>query len=144
MLATRWEPLSGMNRLHQDMNRLFQDMSSRTPRFAQASYPQLNLWEDDENFLVEAELPGLALDDLELIVTGGSQLSLKGERKQPEPENAKWHRHERGFGTFSRTVELPSPVNADEVSASFSNGVLTITLPKSEEAKPRKITVTSS
>ena len=144
MLATRWEPLLGMNRLQQEMNRLFEDMSSRSPRYAQATYPQLNLWEDEESYFLEAELPGLALEDIELFVTGGNQLTVKGERKQPDPENAKWHRQERAFGTFGRTVELPSPVDAEKVSAAFSGGVLAISLPKSEEAKPRKITVKAS
>ena len=139
MLATRWEPFVGMNRLQDEMNRLFEQR--RPSRFSQGTYPPLNLWEDDDNLFVEAELPGFNIDDLDIYVTGGNQLSIKGERKHPELENGTWHRQERGFGAFNRAVELPGHVDADNVSAEFCHGVLTITLPKSEEAKPRKITV---
>jgi HSP20 family protein len=133
-----------MNRLQNEMNRLFDQWGTRTPRYAQSVFPPLNLWEDGDSYFVETELPGLAMDDLEVYVTGGNQLSIKGERKSPELENGAWHRRERGFGTFSRMIELPGHVDADKVSAEFRHGVLTITLPKSEEAKPRKISVKSS
>jgi len=83
----------------------------------------------------------MELGDLEIYVTGGNQLTIKGERKQPKFENATWHRQERGFGEFARVLTLPFPVNADKVQAEFSHGVLKITMPKSEEAKPRKIKV---
>lgn len=108
---------------------------------APASYPPLNLREDESNLYVEAEFPGFNLDDLEMYVTGGNQLSIKGERKQPELEQGTWHRQERGYGSFSRLMELPGPVDGDRVSAEFRHGVLTITLPKKEEAKPRRIEV---
>ena len=144
MLATQWEPFVGMNRLQNEMNRLFDQWGTRTPRYDQSVYPPLNLWEDGDSYFVEAELPGLAMDDLEIYVTRGNQLSIKGTRKRPELENGSWHRCERGFGSFSRMVELPGNADAEKVSAEFCNGVLTITLPKSEEAKPRKITVKTS
>lgn len=144
MFATRWEPFVGMNRLQNGMGRLLDDLGSRSRGYATDVYPPMNLWEDDDNLYMEAELPGLGIDDLEIFVTGGNQLSIKGERKQPELEDGKWHRRERGFGKFSRIFELPVNVNADEVSAEFSQGVLTITLPKAVEAKPRKIEVKAS
>jgi len=149
-MTSRWHPLSDMrtevNRLQDEMNRLFDRwgvsggrMFSRAPAF-----PALNVWEDDDNLFVEAELPGLELDDLEIYVTGENQLSLKGERKVPTLEKGTWHRQERGYGAFSRLVELPYGVKADRVTAQFRNGVLTVTLPKREEVKPRKIEVKSS
>jgi HSP20 family protein len=99
------------------------------------------VWEDENNLYVESELPGFELDDLEIYVTGENQLSLKGERKRPELEGGTWHRQERGYGGFTRVMDLPSAVDSDKVSAEFNFGVLTIKLPKVEAAKPRRITV---
>ena len=139
MLAARWEPLVGMNRLQNEMNRLFEQR--RPARYSQGTFPPLNLWEDEDNLFVEAELPGFSIDDLDIYVTGENQLSIKGERNYPDLENGTGHRQERGFGEFGRTVELPANVDADKVSAELCHGVLKITLPKSEQAKPRKIMV---
>jgi HSP20 family protein len=105
------------------------------------AFPALNIWQDEGAIYAEAELPGMELNDLEIYVTGGNQLTIKGERKQPKLEKGTWHRQERGFGSFSRIVTLPSDVNAEKVEARLVNGVLTITMPKSEAAKPRKIIV---
>ncbi len=106
-----------------------------------AVYPALNLWEDEGHLYVEAELPGLELSDLEMYVTAQNQLTIKGERKAPAMESSTWHRQERGHGSFSRMIDLPGDVNADKVSAEFKHGVLTVTLPKAEKAKPRRISV---
>ena len=86
-------------------------------------------------------MPGMELNDLEIYVSGGNQLTIKGERKQPKLDKGAWHRQERGFGSFARVVNLPVDVNAERVEARLVNGVLAITMPKSETAKPRKITV---
>ena len=141
MLTTRWQPLSEISQLRNEMDRLFGRFGVAANGQQRRSYPALNMWEDDDNLMVEAELPGFEMDELEMYVTGGNQLSIKGERKQPEMGEGTWHRQERGFGTFSRLVELPHQVDADKVSADFENGVLRITLPKAEDAKPRRITV---
>jgi len=129
-----------MNRVRDEMERLF-GRGNGSQRYAYTVYPPINLWEDDDNLFVEAELPGLELSDLEITVTGDNQLSIKGERKSPEVESGTWHRQERGYGSFSRLIELPEHVDAAKVSAEFKHGVVTITLPKKEEAKPRKIEV---
>ncbi len=150
-MMTRWQSLGDvqteMSRLHDEMNRLFDRWTGRSGNgnraFGRTVYPALNLWEDEPNLYVEAELPGLALSDLEIYVTGDNQLSIKGERKPSELKEASWHRQERGYGSFSRMIQLPSDVNAEKVSAEFKFGVLTITLPKSEKTKPRRITVKS-
>ncbi len=142
MLSTRWEPRgiwSEMNRLREEMDRVFGGTGFR--RLSMSVYPPLNLWEDDNNLFVEAELPGFDLNDLEITVTGDNHLSINGERKQPEPEKGTWHRQERGYGSFSRMLELPEHVDAEHVSAQFKHGVLTITMPKKEESKPRRIEV---
>jgi HSP20 family protein len=104
------------------------------------SYPQISLWQDENNYYLESELPGCALEDLDLSICG-SQLTLKGERKTPQLENGQWLRQERGAFKFNRTVELPDEVDAENVSAALSNGVLTITLGKHAEVKPRRIEI---
>ena len=144
MLSTRWQPRSmwsEMNRLRDEMERAFGGHGLR--RVSGSVYPPLNLWGDDDSLYVEAELPGFELSDLEIFVSGENQLSIKGERKAPEHEGGTWHRQERGFGSFSRMIELPEPVDTEKVTAEFTNGVLTITMPKREEAKPRRIQVKS-
>ena len=131
-----------MNRLQGEMEQWARRAGTNDPRrSAHNVYPPLNLWEDDDNLYVEAELPELELSDLEIFVTGDNQLSIKGERKQPERENGMWHRQERGHGGFSRVGELPQYVDSDKVTAESKLGVLTITLPKREEAKARRIEV---
>ena len=103
--------------------------------------PALNVWEDEAAFYVEADLPDVPADKLDVTVKEGSRLTLTGERKPAEPANAVWHRQERFAGTFTRELTLPTPVDADKVEAKFEYGVLKLTLPKSEAARPRKITV---
>jgi HSP20 family protein len=132
----------GMKRLQEEMEQWSRRAGVNDPRrFAHSVYPPLNLWEDDNNLYVEAELPELELTDLEIFVNGDNQLSIQGERKQPEREKGMWHRQERGHGSFSRTAELPQYVDSDKVTAEFKHGVLTITLPKRKEAQPRRIEV---
>jgi HSP20 family protein len=144
MLSTRWEPWVEMNRLSREMDRLFSLRSNGTGRsIGTGTFPSLNIWEDRDHLYAEAELPGFSLDDLEIYVTG-NQLTIKGERRPPEHNGGTWHRQERGFGKFTRMVELPSELDGDKVSASFKNGVLMITLPKAEAVKPRRIEVMSS
>jgi HSP20 family protein len=100
----------------------------------------VNVWDDGDSGYVEAELPGLTLDNIEVYVQG-NQLTLAGTRQIPEPQGARWYRRERSQGSFSRTITLPWDIDADKVEAKFQEGVLTIRLPKSEHAKPRKVTV---
>lgn len=132
--------------LEDEMDRLFRDTFETFPRLGawfwedRAGSPALNLWEDADNVYVEAELPGLKPEDLELTVQG-DELCLRGERRWEEKEGVTWHRREREFGKFVRTIRLPSPIVADRVQASFHNGVLTITLPKAEAARARKVEV---
>jgi len=147
MKVSRWQNFQPVwNQLQQfqnDMNRVFERWGENGGRwFGQAaSYPAVNVWEEGEHVFVEAELPGLDLKDLEIYVTGGNQLTVKGERKQKTPEKGLWHRQERGFGNFVRTLALPFAVDADKVDARFENGVLQVKLAKHESAKPRKIQV---
>ena len=142
MLTTRWQPRamwSEMNRLRDEMERAFGGNGNR--RASASAFPALNLWGDDRNLYVEAELPGFELSELEILVSGEGQLSIKGERTPPSHEGGTWHRQERGYGRFGRMIELPDPVDPDHVSAEFKHGVLTITMPKREDVKPRRIEV---
>jgi HSP20 family protein len=147
MTLSRWQPFSSplwktLRELQHEMNRVFDRWGEDGRRLlGVAAYPALNVWEDTENIFVEAELPGLDLKDLSIYVTGGNQLTIKGERKQTTPGKGVWHRQERSFGQFTRVLTLPVHVDADKVEARFENGVLLVELAKHESAKPRKITV---
>jgi HSP20 family protein len=144
-MVARWEPFgdlwSEMDRFRNEMDRLFGRTFGDGRRLATGVHPPIDLWEDENNLYVESELPGMDLNDLEIYVNAGNQLSIKGQRKAPTFEHSTWHRQERGYGTFSRLFDLPTEVNADQVHAEFKDGVLTITLPKSEAVKPRRIEV---
>lgn len=133
------------HRLRDEMDRLFGSVLENawaTP-FApgQAAFPAVNIWESDSGYHLEAELPGLTMEDLHISLTG-NELSLSGERK-PETTDDKsvYHRRERGFGKFARLVRLPTDVDADRVEATLKDGVLNLTLPKAAAARPRKIEV---
>lgn len=104
-------------------------------------FPALNLTEDDHYYYLRAELPGVVSDDLDIQATG-KNLTISGVRKiLPEAEGARYHRREREAGKFSRVFTLPGLVSAEKIKAALSNGVLTITVPKAEESKPRKISI---
>jgi HSP20 family protein len=103
--------------------------------------PVLNVWEDENAVFAEVDLPGIDPAKLEITVTEGNQLTVQGERVAPTISGVSWIRQERPFGKFTRVVELPTLVNAENVDAKYENGVLRLTLPKHEAAKPRKIIV---
>jgi HSP20 family protein len=132
---------SEMGRVQSELNRLF-GRANGTRGMAPAG-PAINIWEDEASIFAEVDLPGIKLDKLEVFVTDGNQLTIQGERQPAYPEGAVWHRQERGFGQFLRQITLPSMVDADKVDAKYEFGVLQITLPKSEAAKPHKIIVKS-
>jgi HSP20 family protein len=104
-------------------------------------FPALNLTEDKDKYHVRAELPGIKADALDIQVVGRN-LTISGERTIPsEGENIRYHRKEREAGKFSRAIGLPGDIDADNVEAKMVNGVLTISIAKSEAAKPKQITV---
>ncbi len=145
MAIVRWgstpEENSDFDRLQQEVNRLFNVFGSSTEPFVSRVYPALNLTDDGNNFYVRAELPGVDPESLEISVVEG-QLLIRGERKiEPEEQKAGYHRRERESGFFRRTMTLPARVDPGKVSADMKNGILTVVLPRSEEAKPRKISV---
>jgi HSP20 family protein len=105
------------------------------------SQPAANIWEQGDALLVEMEVPGVKSDQVEISVVGG-ELSVKINRPEVVQEDVTYHRRERPVGSFARVLRLPVEVDADRVEAELRDGVLTITLPKAESAKPRKINVT--
>jgi HSP20 family protein len=126
------------------MDRLFRDYSGGAEPFFSRAFPAVNITEDAENFYVRGELPGIKAEDLDVSVVEGGLL-IRGERKlATEDKQANYHRRERESGFFRRMIALPARVDSTKVSAKVKNGVFTITLPKAEEAKPRKISVKTS
>jgi HSP20 family protein len=143
MQVSRWQSCSWsqMREFQQEMMLVRERFAARNHPALASSYPRLNIWGDSDNVYAEAELPGMQLDHLEIYVTEENQLTIQGERRQPELDTGVWYGKERGFGQFSRTIMLPVKVDADKVEARFEYGVLFVTLPKSEAAKPRRISV---
>ena len=131
-----------LDRLRRQLDRMMRDnepMPFRGP--GRGVFPLLNLTEDDSSYYLRAELPGVKSDDLDINATDNN-ISINGERKLPEEnENARFHRRERDFGRFSRAITLPGKIDSDKISANMADGMLTITIPKAESAKPRQIEI---
>lgn len=149
-----WDPFREIDTLRSEVERVFEDFErwprpftrfSFLPGVSARAYPLLNIAEDGDNVYVEALAPGLNPEKLEITVVNDS-LRIAGEkppvREDISPEA--FHRSERSAGRFVRTTTLPAPVNSDKVSAEYKNGLLLLTLPKAEEAKPKKIAVSVS
>jgi HSP20 family protein len=129
--------------LRREMDRLFDNFLATdgfSPLGHVRPFPALNLSEDHDRLLVEAEVPGLRMSDLEISIQG-NELTLKGRRTSMEGESLVYHRRERGAGEFTRFMTLPTEVDADRVEATLKDGVLTIVMPKAESARARKIAV---
>jgi len=122
------------------LNELTNGMQWLREELEPAFTPALNVVEDGDSILVEAEVPGLKAGDVEVSFESG-ELTLKGEKKFEAKENAPVHRRERIYGAFTRTLTLPWEIAADKITAEMKDGVLTVVLPKAEVAKPRKVAV---
>jgi len=142
-----WPGFGRLSNLRDEIDRLFEAPLAdfaRSTQLLSGWTPALDVYEDKDNILVKAELPGMKREEIELSLHDGS-LSLSGERKgENKYEDAEVYRSERFVGKFQRTVTLPSPVAADKVKAEYKDGILTVTLPKTEEAKPKHIDVSVS
>jgi HSP20 family protein len=132
-----------MNTMQEEFARLFGRWSPLGVATPVAATPLLNVWEDDQALFVEADLPDIDPAKLDITVTEGNQLTIAGERKPRDTKGAVWVRQERPTGEFTRVVGLPAIVDPDKVEARYEDGVLRLTLPKHEAAKPRKIEVKS-
>ncbi len=143
MFLKRYQPNS--HPLRREMSDLFENVFQAWPfeRAGGSTFPALNIWEDAESFHAEADLPGVDPKDVDIQVEG-NVLTLRGEKKnETEDQGKNYHYVERVYGTFQRTVQLPSNVDPEKVAASYKNGVLTVTIAKKPEAKSRKIEVRS-
>jgi HSP20 family protein len=133
------------NTLREQIDRLFDapfGELARATEFFNDWAPALDLFETKDDLVVKLELPGLKKDDIDISLHDGT-LTVSGERKHERKEETdETYRRERFFGRFQRTVALPKPVKAEAVKAAYRDGILTVTLPKTEEAKPKQIEVT--
>ncbi len=142
---TRWEPYRELATMRQMLDRFFEDDFSRFPslweRRPDAMSLALDVAEKDDAYIVKASVPGVPAEDVEVTLTD-NVLTIKGEMKADKEINEeRYHLRERRFGSFVRSVTLPTAVEADKIEAVNENGVLTLTLPKAEAVKPKKIEV---
>jgi HSP20 family protein len=143
MAVSRWDPFRDLMSIQGELNQLFgRAFGSESEAARGASWaPVLDVFEDKDRFVIVIELAGLGPDDVEISVEEGT-LAVSGERKFYESmDEAGFHRVERRFGTFARSLSLPSTADVSRIEAGFEAGLLTITVPKKEEARPRKIQV---
>jgi HSP20 family protein len=139
----RWGPLREMMTLRQAMDRLFEDSFVRPVGLSSVSAADvaIDLKETDTDVVIKAELPGVEPDEVDVSIMEGV-LVIKGEHKEEKEEKeASYYSRELRYGSFSRSINLPAAINAEKAEAVFENGILTLTLPKTEEAKPRQIKV---
>jgi len=139
---TMWPGFGRLTDLRDEIDRLFEAPLAELTRSSQILsgwVPAVDLYEDKDHIYVRVELAGMKKEDIELSIHNGS-LSISGERKGEEPaKEAEVYRAERFFGRFQRTIALPTAVAADKAKAQYQDGILTVTVPKAEEAKPRHI-----
>lgn len=134
-------PFNEIERIKQQMDHLLEDFSTRGyQRTAAGVYPPVNVGEDKENYYLYAELPGVKKEALVIEATGNT-LSVSGEREIRTEEGAKYHRKEREGGRFSRILTMPGDIQAEKVSARLQHGMLSVTIPKAEAEKPKKISI---
>jgi len=143
-MLRRWDPFREMAELRATMDRLLNEASNISASPADTIWMlPLDVIETEEAFIVKASIPGVNPDDIDISLTD-NVLTIKAEIKADEEiENAIYHLQERSYGVYSRSITLPTAVDADKVEAVYENGVLKLHIPKAEEVKPRKITVHS-
>jgi len=149
MALIRWEPVRELNTIQSEMNRLFNTFfdTSTTPGSAPTAtrrwIPAMDLVETDEDFVLRADLPGLSEDDVNIELED-NVLTISGQRKAEHEERKEgYYRMERSSGSFSRSLTLPEGVDPDKVEANFARGVLEVRIPKPEQRKPRKVTISA-
>jgi len=146
--VTPYRPFMGFGSWERDMERMMDDFFGRRwpqrwslPAVLEVSAPAVDLYEDKDDIVVKAELPGMDKENIEVNLTN-STLTIKGEKKKEEEvKEEKYYKCERSYGSFVKTLELPKDIHAEKVKASFKNGILEIRLPKTEEAKKKEMKV---
>ena len=139
-----WKPFRELERMRREMDRLWDTFFERRPaRGEEVSewLPTLDVSETKNDYVVKVELPGMDSKDIDISLTN-DVLTIKGEKRQEKEEkDENYHLIERSYGSFTRSVRLPSQVQSDKINATFKNGVLKVTLPKTEEAKKKEIKI---
>ena len=148
MNIVRYDPFRELRSLNEEVARLFRNTTpvstAREEVFNGAWAPTVDIFENKDNFVLEAELPGMTREDFELSFEN-NVLTLKGERKfEKKTDEDNYHRIERAYGSFTRSFTLPPTVTAEGAKADFNNGILHVSLPKREEVKARKIEITGA
>ena len=141
----RWDPFGELMSLRQAMDRLFEQSVVRPTSVIsglwEGSGVALDMYQTDTDVVVKAALPGIKPEDVEITITGDT-LTIKGETKtEEEIKRENYIRQERRYGTFSRAITLPSHLQTDKAEATFEDGVLTLTVPKAEEVRPKTIEI---
>lgn len=140
--ATRWSPLS-FDDLRKEMNRIFENSFDKADGESRVIAPAANFAETEKAFEISLDLPGLQPDEVNVEFRDG-HLCISGERKKVQEEKGKtFHRIERSYGEYRRVIALGNEVDAENISAKYENGVLTVTAPKVSAAQPKKISVTT-
>ena len=143
----RWEPFRGLSTLHDQVNRLFNErlLQGQGEDSALTTWsPAVDIYETENELVVKADLPDVAEKDIDVRVEN-NLLTIRGERKfEKSVSEGNYLRVERSYGAFSRSFSLPNTVNAEAIHAEYKNGVLTVTMPKREESKPRQVKVSVS
>ena len=146
MSLIRWRPTRDLLNIRDEVNRLFDNFFTGLPERRRGLLegewaPSIDVAETDNEVVVTAELPGVKQDDVDITITD-DVLTLKGEKKEEkEVKEKNYHRIERSYGSFQRSVSLPAGVQADKAKATYKDGVLHITVPTAEEAKPKQIKI---
>jgi HSP20 family protein len=140
---TTWRPFRELEKMRTDMDRLWETFFEGRPKVRELGgwVPSIDVSETKNDLVVKAELPGMDPKDIDISLNDG-YLTLKGEKKQEREEKEEnYHYIERSYGSFTRSVQLPKEVKRDKITASYKNGILKITLPKSEEAKKKDVKI---
>jgi HSP20 family protein len=144
MALIRWDPVRDLDSLQSDMNRLFDrffDTKSSNGGAVRRWIPAMDLVETGDHLVLRADLPGMSEDDVDIEIKDGV-LTISGERKSSSEEKGEgFHRIERAFGRFSRSLSLPDGVDASRVAASFKDGVLEVKVPKPVDTKPTRVEI---
>jgi len=151
MAIVRWNPAKELLNVEREFNRMFHNLSNRfgfgngdeiEREFESAVWsPLSDVYEDKDNYILKMDLPGIKKEEVKISFVDG-QLNISGERKQEkESKDGTYHRVERNYGRYFRTFSLPIKIKQDQINAEFKDGQLTITVPKSEEAKPKEIAI---
>ena len=138
---SEFDPVAGLLNLQRELERVFESpLGFDLGPSGRGVYPPVNVFSDRDGYVVRVEVPGVAPDQIN-IETQGRTLTISGKRDTKAPSGGSFHRHERGAGEFSRSVQLPADLDLERAEASYEHGLLTVRVPKKEAAKPRQISV---